>query len=350
MAATHRETSAWYDAFCSVMVAVFMKEHRTVASTFGYEDEKDIIMNHSPVIVGIDVSKDRLDITGMEDVTSLDNTTDGVLSLIEHLQTRKAELVICEPSGGYERLLIAMLQSHCIPVARVNARQVRDFARAKGVLAKTDALDAWILVEYGKVFAPAPLPAQPDDTLRQWVQRRRQWVEAYKKEAIQANQCGDATLNTISTTWLQQLQQAIHDCDKEIERMVRQCDAMQEKQRILTSCKGVGHVTCATLMAELPELGTLPHARIVALAGLAPYNRDSGNMRGKRMISGGRKTVRDALYMATVSALRYNPDIKALYERLKHKGKPVKVAMVACMRQLLITLNALLAEKRCWVP
>jgi transposase len=333
-----------------MMVAVFMHKYRTVASTFRYEDEKDNTMNHHPLTVGIDVSKHRLDIAGIDGVTNVDNTPNGLQSLIEHLQSLKPERVVCEPSGGYERLLIATLQSHDIPVARVNARQVRDFARAKGVLAKTDALDARILAEYGEVFAPEPLSPRSDDTLRQWVQRRRQWVDACKKESIQAKQCQDAALAAISTTLLSQYQQAIRQCDKEIEHILNQSDTLRETQRILTSCKGVGAVTGATLIAELPELGSLPHASIVALAGLAPFNKDSGSMRGKRMIRGGRKSVRNALYMATVSALRYNPDIKKLYERLRNKGKPVKVAMVACMRQLLITLNAMLAQKKCWNP
>lgn len=307
-------------------------------------------MNQVYVTIGIDVSKARLDIYGLEGLASVDNSPEGLNALLHALQKVSVACVVCEPSGGYEFDLLIACQRVGIPIARVNARQIRDFARAKGVLAKTDRLDARILAEYGAIFKPAPLTMLADQTLRGLVAYRRQLVEAAKKHAVQTAAERIPALEAIQANMMKVIEDSIDKVEKMIEETIASDAVMQQTHHILTSCKGIGAVTSSTLIAELPELGTLSHAQITALVGLAPFNHDSGTMRGKRSIRGGRKSVRNTVYMATVSALRYNPDIKSLYERLIEKGKIKKVAMIACMRQLLITLNAMMKQKKCWNP
>lgn len=309
-------------------------------------------MPHIFVSIGIDIGKTFLDVHGLKPShpQRIRNDASGIAALTAWLGERVPDVIVCEPSGGYERPLLAALREAGLPVACVNARQVRDFARAKGVLAKTDRIDAQVLAEYGALLRPQVRPLLRPAALAEQVQRRRAVVEMIRREKQYLEHGTEETIRREAEAHIALLEGQLRACEERIARLVAADAACRARQEILTSCKGVGDVTSATLLAELPELGQATHAQITALAGLAPYNRDSGAMRGQRHIRGGRGTVRRVLYMAAVSAIRCNPDIKALYERLRAAGKHAKVAIVACMRQLLLTLNALVRDNRKWKP
>lgn len=300
--------------------------------------------------IGIDISKAYLDIYGLkaEHPARLPNDAGGIALLTGYLGECSPEVIVCEPSGGYERALITALQRAGFPIVAVNPRQIRDFARAKGRLAKTDRLDAQVLAEYGALFRPEPKAIEKPAELAQYVLRRRQLVDALRRETQQHEHLTHEGMKSDSEQHIAWLQEHIAQMDAHIRHHIAACSDLKDRQAILKSCKGIGDVTAATLMAEMPELGSASHAQIAALAGLAPFNHDSGSLRGQRHIRGGRSPVRAALYMATISAIRYNPDIKATYERLRAAGKHAKVAITACMRKLLITLNSLLRDNRKW--
>jgi transposase len=304
------------------------------------------------VSIGIDVSKTSLDINGLGKTfpDSITNDAQGIARLVGRLAESPPAVIVCEPSGGYERLLVATLRDAGLPIAVVNARQIRNFARAKGILAKTDRLDARVLAEYGAMFKPTPKSTCKPSLLAQYVQRRRQLVEALRCEMQQRDHLADEDLQHDSAEHCAWLQEHIANIESRIRDIIAADSVLKGQHAILTSCKGIGDTTAAVLIADMPELGTASHAQIAALAGLAPINHDSGNMRGQRHIHGGKTAVRAVLYMATISAIRFNPDIKVFYERLRAKGKLAKVAIVACMRKLLITLNALLRDNRKWTP
>lgn len=305
------------------------------------------------VSIGIDISKASLDISGLGKAfpERIINDAPAIAKLVQCLRMSPPDVIVCEPSGGYERSLVAALQAAQLPVAVVNARQIRDFARAKGILAKTDRLDAKVLAEYGMLFKPKPKPLQKPTELAHYIQRRRHLVEALKRERQYHSQTGlPDSLRADSEDHSHALQCQLERIEERIRGLIAADEALQERHQLLTACKGIGETTAATLIAELPELGQASHAQIAALAGLAPFNRDSGTLRGTRQIRGGRRAVRTALYMATLCAVRYNPDIKAAYDRLRKAGKHAKVALVACMRKLLITLNSLIRDNRKWKP
>jgi transposase len=316
------------------------------------EDKKDFIMQNNFVSIGIDVSKPWLDIASTHHAypKRIANDASGIATLLEALQKHPADLLICEASGGYERLLIALLRAQNQPIALVNARQIRDYARARGVLAKTDAIDARIIAEYGQMLRPKLLTQDKDEVLEALLLRRRQLAGLLQRETRHAETLRHSALQEEVAEHAIWLREQIKALDTRIAGHLKQQPEHQKKAVILTSCKGVGKLLAATLLARMPELGTVSHAQISALAGVAPFNHDSGSMRGQRHIRGGRDDVRQVLYMAALSAIRYNPDIKTLYERLRAKGKKAKVALVACMRQLIITLNALLRDNRKWTP
>jgi len=307
-------------------------------------------MSDSFVSIGIDVSKKKLDVyvQHLDQYKQFNNDPYGITKLLQHLKKLKIDIIICEPSGGYERLFLSTATQANFPVAMVNARQIRDFAKAKGILAKTDMIDAKVIADYGSVFKPEPQSYTMHSDLQQYVARRRQLVEIQSREkrALEHVSC-DALRQDIEQI-LQLYQDKITSIDKKIKAMITQDEQSEQKLEILTSCAGIGDVTAAILIAELPELGTINHQEISALVGIAPFNHDSGAMKGVRRIRGGRGNVRKALYMAVISAIRFNPDIKETYERLRKNGKHAKVALVAAMRKLLIMLNALIRDQRIW--
>lgn len=307
-------------------------------------------MSDVKISIGIDISKQRLDVHvhPLGIYTHFSNTAKGVSKLLIWIEDHHAHHIVCEPSGGYERLIVQALQKMSLPVSRVNARQIRDFARAKGVLAKTDKIDAQVLAEYGILMQPPITQAHPCEELLLYVSRRRQLIEQMKREKQHYKTTPCDAIKTDIRSHLEQLDVHIQACEDKIQSLISSDVELSVKQEILLSCCGIGAVTASTLLAQLPELGTVEHQKISALVGLAPFNHDSGSLRGTRHIRGGRSEVRMALYMATLSATRYNLDIQRTYRRLVARGKPAKLALTACARKLLIILNSLLRDGRVW--
>ena len=304
--------------------------------------------------VGVDVSKDRLDVhlrpSGEAFAVARDGK--GLEQLVERLAALDVSLVVVEATGGFETTVAAALAGAGLPLAVVNPRQVRDFARALGKLAKTDAIDAEVIALFAEKVRPEarPLASQEAQALGELVARRRQIVEMIGMEANRRRQAAAKSLVKNIDRHLAFLEKELADIDADIDAGVRASPAWREKEDLLTSVPGVGAVTARTLIAELPELGQLDRRKLAALVGVAPFNRDSGLWRGRRMIGGGRTSVRNALYMAALAATRWNPVIRAAYRRLVARGRPKKVALVACLRRLLTILNAILRDKIPWQP
>jgi transposase len=307
----------------------------------------------SEVMVGIDVSKARLDVAVLPstEAFSRDNNSEGIGQLIKRLMQLAPTLVVLEASGGVEIALVGELAAAALPVAVVNPRQVRDFARATGKLAKTDALDALVLARFADKLRPEvrPLPDQESRNLHALIARRRQLIEMLVAEE---NRLSNApkVLHRQLRGHIDFLRKQLHRLDTELEQQLRNSPLWREKENLLRGVPGVGPVLCTTLIADLPELGALSRHQIAALVGVAPLNRDSGTLRGRRTIWGGRASVRSALYMGTLAAVRFNPLLKAFYLRLRAAGKPPKLALTACMRKLLTILNAMLKHRTPWSP
>lgn len=303
------------------------------------------------MFVGIDVSKAQLDIavTPSGERLSVANDAAGHCLLIETLQRMDITLIVMEATGGFEAVIASALALASLPVAVVNPRQVRDFAKALGKLAKTDAIDAHVLARFAEAVRPEirPLRSAEQQELEALMSRRKQMVEmltAEKNRLVLAhNRVKPAIKKHIR--WMEK---QLDDTDAHLKKIIENSSVWCVALDLLTSFKGVGRVTAVTLLAALPELGTLNRKTVAALVGVAPFNRDSGTLRGKRCIWGGRAHVRAALYMATLSAIRYNPAIKAFYQRLTQAGKRPKVAIVACMRKTLTILNAMLKNHKKW--
>jgi transposase len=311
--------------------------------------------DESPRYVGIDVSKERLDVCLLPEgeLFAVANDQEGIDILLGWLQRMPPKLVVLEASGRYERPAAAAIAASeaQIAVAVVNPRQARDFARATGKLAKTDRIDAEILARFAEAVGPRPsvLPDEEASTLQAILARRRQLLEMLLAEnnRLQIAASAMAKRIRVHTKWLEkELKRTDGDLDEAIEAST----SFKENETLLRSVPGVGPVLARTLLAELPELGTLTHKRLSALVGVAPFNCDSGQRSGKRKVWGGRAPVRAALYMSTLVATRHNPTIKEFYERLLGAGKPKKVALVACMRKLLSILNALMRDRSSWHP
>lgn len=301
--------------------------------------------------VGIDVAKDRLDIAIRPSGTcwSASNNDAGIDAVRGRLAELAPALIVMEASGGYERPVAAALAATGLPVAVVNPRQARDFARAIGQRAKTDALDARALAHFAEVARPSVQPMRDDEAhaLADLVTRRRQVVGMLTAERSRLHGAV-VPLRARIEAHVAFLKAELAELDEELDRAIRSSPIWRENDALLQSVKGVGPVVSTTLLAELPELGTLEHKRLAALVGVAPFNRDSGTLRGKRAVWGGRAHVRHALYMAAVVAARHNPVIKTFYERLLAAGKPKKVALTACMHKLLTILNAMLKHRTLW--
>ncbi len=304
-------------------------------------------------IIGIDVCKDRLDVAIHPDgeVWSEANSEDGAARLAEHLSRLEPQLVVLEATGGLETMLIGVLAASHLPVALVNPRRVRLFAQASGILAKTDRIDAAVIARFAEAMKvhPSSLPDAEALELGGLLARRRQLMDMLiaEKNRLSAAPTGVRADIQIHIDFLER---ALADSDKKLRDRVQKSSIWRERDRLLRTTPGVGPVVSSTLMAELPELGTLGRQEIASLAGVAPFNRDSGRHRGRRAIWGGRAQVRKVLYMAALVACRHNPTIKAFYDRLINAGKPAKVALVACMRKLLTIMNAMLKHQQPWQP
>ena len=303
--------------------------------------------------IGIDVAKRELEIAERPSGArwTAANDAQGLAAVVARLRDLGPVRIVVEPTGGYELALVAALSAAGLPVVVVNARQVRDFARAVGRLAKTDAIDAAMLAYFAEAIRPE-LRALPDEmtrALQDWVARRRQLLEMIGAEE-QRLAMGQRAIRPQIQRHIEWLRRELGDVDNELEGMLRSSPIWREQDDLLRTVPGVGPVLTRTLLAEVPELGQLNRRQIAALVGVAPLNWDSGQQRGTRHIWGGRAAVRSVLYMATVSAVRCNPVIRAFFTRLVAAGKPKKVALTACMRKLLTILNAMMHHRTAWKP
>jgi len=303
------------------------------------------------VNVGIDVSKARLDVSvrPSSESFSVDNTEAGHRELRKRLAKLKPERIVLEPTGGYEARVVQALVDAKLPVVVVNARQVRDFARATGRLAKTDTIDAAVLARFGEAIRPE-IRAFPDAATRELealVNRRRQLVDMRSVE-VKRKQTAPLLVHPKIDQLIVFLNEQIDDIDKNLQTLIRSSPVWREADELLQSVPGVGPVLSSTLTALVPELGKLNRKEIASLIGVAPFNNDSGRGERKRMTWGGRAPVRAVLYMATSAARQWNPTIRAMYDRLVEKGKPAQVALIACMRKLLTILNAIARDRHGW--
>lgn len=308
-------------------------------------------MNKQAVVAGIDVSKQWLDVALGGESLRVANDLESAHALIERLRSAAVELVVMEATGGYETQAATIIAGAGLRLAVVNPRQVRDFAKATGRLAKTDRVDAHVIAAFGAAIEPQVVRLPDEDTreLQGLLMRRSQLIGMRVQETNRLGLMQGAMRKQIKShiAWLDK---AIDEVNTDLTAKLRSSPVWREKDELLRSFKGVGPMTSGTLMASLPELGQLDRRSIAALVGIAPFNRDSGTLRGRRTIWGGRAQVRHMLYMAATSAIRTNPVIKPFYERLIGRGKPHKVAMVACMRKMLTILNAMAHSNTHWNP
>ena len=308
-------------------------------------------MNTQPVYVGIDVSKENLDLAEnpRQQIRRFHNTATGIGKTVDHIRETGSILVVMEATGGLEIPLAAALGEAGIPTAIVNPRQVRDYARSTGKLAKTDAIDAQMLADFAATVHPEPRPlAEPQAReLKDILARRQQLNEMITAEKNRLQRARGVLRDHIwaHIAWMEK---EMLDMDTTLKRFIEASPMWREKDNLFQSVPGIGPVLSTTLVAELPELGKLNRKQIAALVGVAPFNRDSGKMRGKRSVWGGRASVRAALYMGTLVATRFNPVIKQFYQRLIAAGKAKKAAITACMRKLLIILNAMIKHHTPW--
>ncbi len=303
--------------------------------------------------IGIDVSKRKLDVYVLpqEKYFTVGNNATGIQALLDSCQEWQPQVVVLEATGNYERRVFQALQQAGWPVRRINPRQSRSFAHASGKLMKTDKVDAYCLAYLGQFLSilPENYPIEKPLRLASLVKRRRQLMDMITMEKNHLEH-EDVIIETSVAKHLNWLEAEVKRLDREITTFLRQNPEFAEKIQILKSVPGIGQVTLATLLAELPELGHLSNKKLTALVGLAPYSHDSGGHKGKRRIRGGRKFVRDTFYMATLVATRHNQIIRAFYQRLLSLGKPKKVALIACARKLLTIINAMVKNKVVWQP
>lgn len=301
--------------------------------------------------VGIDVSKATLDvaITNNQSLLKFSNNEDGLKDLIKNFPPKKSSLIILEATGGYEKLVANYLRQKKFNVAVVNAKRVRDFAKASGKLAKTDGIDARVIMMFGRAFNPAPQPliSKEADLLQQNINRRDQVVRMIAMEKQHLEHVTDAIRKSINKH-IRFLEKELELVENVLKELFSQDVILKDKLERFDEIKGVGVVTAMNILTHMPELGKLSHKEVSALAGVAPFNKDSGQSKGKREIWGGRAPVRAALYMAALSARKFNPALKKFYDRLLANGKLKKVAIVACMRKLIIIMNAMLRDGTRW--
>jgi transposase len=304
------------------------------------------------MFVGIDVAKSRLDVhlRPSGEAFAVPRDGEGLAALVGRLQEGPVELVVVEATGGFEMVVAAALAGAGLPLAIVNPRQIRDFARATGRLAKTDALDAAVIARFAEAIRPEPrpLPDAEAQLLGEFVARRRQLVDTIVAEGNRRQRLTHPRLIAGSDRVLAVLQAQLEELEGELDAAIRRSPAWRERENLLRTVPGIGPATARTLIAQLPELGSLGRREIASLAGLAPMNRDSGTLRGRRMIAGGRAPVRRALFMSIMVAIRHKLPIHATYQRLLQAGKRPKVAIVACMRKLLTIANAIIRDRKPW--
>jgi transposase len=300
--------------------------------------------NTNTLFAGLDIAKSSLQLHLAGQFHRLTNNAKGHQRLLKLLSAQASVHVICEATGGYEQAVLQVLQAATVPVSLIEAGRIRHFAKAKGLRAKTDPIDAAVLTQYGSALQPAPTPplSAQQQRLAQLSTRRRQLIDHKIMELNRAEHYSDSFSQKQSRQLLALLEKQIDRCDQELAQLIAQDQELRTKAQRLDSIPGVGATTAAIVLAEMPELGQLSSQAAAALAGLAPYNRDSGHQAGVRHIYGGRKAVRCALYMAALSAVRHDRILKAFYLRLRLAGKKPIVALTACMRKLLVLMNRLL--------
>ena len=308
-------------------------------------------MSATQSFIGVDVSKARLDVAVRPsgDTLMVRHDEAGIAELVTRLHAWQPAAVVLEATGDLESAVVSALAAAGLPVHVVNPRQVRQFACATGRLAKTDALDAQLLAQFGDVLRPAPrpLPDEATQALSADLSRRRQLMEMLTAEKNRLSQARPALRQRI-TAHIEWLTRELRQVDRELDTAIRHRPVWREQDDLLQSMPGVGPGLSRTMLAELPELGTLSSKQLAALVGVAPHNRDSGTLRGARTIWGGRAVVRTALYMAALAATKWNPIIQVFYHQLLTRGKAKKVALVACMHKLLIILNAMVKHRTPW--
>ncbi len=309
-------------------------------------------MQENKEYVGVDVSQESLDMVAYPtgEIHSFENDSVGIAKATTWLTEVKPAIIVMEATGGMEVPLYVTLQEAKLPAAVINPRQIRDFAKSMGILAKTDKVDAKVLARYAATVQPEvrPLPDEEAHKLRTLVTRRRQLGEMIIAETNRARASRDKAMKQRIHAHIEWLKQELANIDNDISQTIKENPVWQAKNRLLQSAPGVGPVLSAILIAELPELGILNRKKIAALVGIAPFNRDSGKHRGERSIWGGRCNVRKSLYMAALSAARFNPTIQTFYQRLVASGKQKKVALTACMHKLITILNAMLKHNSFW--
>ena len=305
--------------------------------------------NDKKHFVGMDVSKDTLDVAVLSkrSIDQFANTKKGIAKLVRGMHPLNPKLIVVEATGGYEQALVLALFEAGLPVALVSPQRVRQYAKAKGLLAKTDKLDAHILADFGKHIQPRLFVAKSEERQRLsgLVARRKQLNEMLQAEKHRLRTSSVEVKNSLKRV-IACLKTEMQELDAQIQVFMKTHEDFGEQEKLLRTAKSVGAVTAATLLADLPELGQLDRKQVAALVGVAPMNKDSGKKRGKRKTQGGRPDVRRALYMATLTGIRYNPVLQPQYEQLVKRGKEKKVAITACMRKLLTILNAMMRDQQ----
>lgn len=326
----------------------------TLATSSSYLQGRDTSKMDFACVIGIDVAKAKLDVANGQDspIQQFDNDASGHQQLLKTLPKQKTCLVVLEATGQYEKHIVMELVNAGHLVSVVNPRQVRDFAKAIGILAKTDKIDARVISHFGQLVRPRTVAQthEKQDELDQLVTRRRQLIATRTAEMNRQSMATSKVVRKSVQQHVDHLKKDIRKIDVEITRLVKSDEEWNGKSELLQSAPGVGPVTASTLIAELPELGKISRQKISSLVGIAPFNRDSGQFRGRRMIFGGRRTVRSVLYMAALTARRHNPVIRAFADRLEAQGKLPKVIIVACMRKLLVILNTMVKTNTSWNP
>ena len=307
---------------------------------------------NSEAYVGVDVSKLLLDVNVLPSDQAQQFTNDGkgVKQLVTFLRKTDPALIVFESTGGLEMLAVRTLVAHHLPVVVINPRQIRDFAKATGRLAKTDAIDAVTIARFARDIRPEirPLKDEQAQALSALNSRRRQMVDMLVAEKNRLHSALKPNRKSIQQH-IRWLEKALENINNDIDQMIKKSPTFCKNNKILQSFKGVGPVTAATLLSDLPELGSMDRKKIAALVGVAPLNCDSGQYRGRRRIMGGRANVRRNLYMAAIASIRPNPMIRAFYDRLITAGKPPKLALTACMRKILVILNAMMKNRSYWI-
>ena len=305
------------------------------------------------VFIGIDISKARLDVFNLVtgEILKFENNTIGIKKFVKYARKTKPTLITCESTGGLEQPLLLACAEAKLPIAIVNPRQVRDFARAMGKFAKTDAIDATVLAEFGSRIRPAITTPAPEElrALEAVTNRRAQILEMITMERNRLGSTRDLKARESLEAVIAFLEQQVKDMDSQMLEIVHSNLELKTLDELLQSVPGVGFVVSATLISSLPELGSASRGAISALVGVAPLNHDSGSHRGVRFIRAGRGNVRSVLYMSILSAIRHNPVLRVVYERLVLAGKAKMVALVACMRKLVVILNAIVRDRKTWV-